>query len=161
MDPNDDARVTLEKGAAPPDHPPPAAPAETPVAAVLAGASHGAFALLGVVVAVLGSFAQNWMVVALPIPAAALALLNFALVRGAGWATGSRLGAFVPAAAWVVVTLVLSLKRPEGDLVIGGTVSGYVYIIGGILAAVGGWLATPPARPAGDWLTRGATRVDG
>jgi hypothetical protein len=70
----------------------------------------------------------------------------------------SRLGAVVPAAPWMIILIVLSSRRPEGDLVVTGTTAGYVYMFGGVLAAL---IAIVWTRSAHSWLLAGAPRPPG
>ncbi|MQY03814.1 DUF6113 family protein [Actinomadura macrotermitis] len=134
---------------------------EGPVEAFVTGAAYAALALLGGVVGVLGSFAQDWQPAGLPVASVALIVLNLALVWLAGRGMGGRLGAVIPAAAWMAVVFVMSTKRAEGDLVVPGTTAGYVFIVGGMVAAVAGAALVPSRRPAGEWLTRGLTAGGG
>ncbi|MFC6934192.1 DUF6113 family protein [Actinomadura yumaensis] len=127
----------------------------------MAGAAYAALGLLGGVVGLLGSFALNWSTGDVPVAAVLLVLLVFAMVRLAGWGMAGRLGAAVPAVVWGVVVMVLSMQRPEGDLVVPGTAAGYVYIIGGLVAAVLAVSRVPSNRPPGEWLTVGAGRSRG
>ncbi len=69
--------------------------------------------------------------------------LAVGLLGAAG--TGSRLGAALPAAGWLVTVLLLGTSRPEGDLVIPGklqtdpgvaTVGTLFVLLGGIAAAL-------------------------
>src|SRR5689334_2715794 len=93
----------------------------------LVGLVYGVLAVLGVLLGLLGSFEFSWTAGGVPIAAILLVLVNLAAFRAAGWATESKLGAVVPAALWMVILLVLSAKRPEGDLVVIATMPGYVY----------------------------------
>ncbi|TDC67876.1 hypothetical protein E1200_13585 [Actinomadura sp. GC306] len=140
-----------------PEHP----GGETPVDAVVAGAAYAVLALLGVVFAVFGSFVQNWTFGPVPVAAIVLSVLVFCVVRLAGLGMGGRLGAAVPAVMWGVTAFVMSMRRAEGDLAVPGTVAGYVYIIGGMVAAVAGVMLVPAARPSGDWLLGRAGRTGG
>jgi TRAP-type C4-dicarboxylate transport system permease large subunit len=74
-------------------------------------------------------------------------------VRLAGWAMGSKLGAVIPTVTWLVVVFALSTKRAEGDLVITGTFPGYLFLIGGSIAAMIAVALTPSPH---SWLLRGA-----
>jgi hypothetical protein len=133
--------------------------AEGPLDAFVSGAAYAALALLGAVFGVVGSFSQDWTLGPVPVAAIVLVGLVFAMARLAGLGMGGRLGATVPAVVWGVVVFVLSMRRGEGDLVIPGTLAGYLFIVGGMLAAVAGVMTVPPARPPGQWLLGGAGRV--
>ncbi|MFS2294995.1 MAG: DUF6113 family protein [Actinomadura sp.] len=127
--------------------------------AILSGAAYAALGLLGAVSGVVGSFAQNWTAGPVPVASIVLAALVFVMVRLAGLGTGGRLGATVPAVAWVIVAFLMSVRRAEGDLVVPGTVAGYVFIVGGMVAAVAGVMLVPASRAPGEWLLRGAPRA--
>ncbi|MFC9972657.1 DUF6113 family protein [Spirillospora sp. NPDC127200] len=154
MDDSDEPSVILDK-AAPAEEAEEGARLETPLGEFVAGAAYAALGLLAAVVAVLGAFAQDWSLGGAPVAAIGLVAANFVFVRLAGWAMGSRLGAVIPAVVWSLTVFLLSFQRPEGDLVIPGTVAGYVFIFGGMVAAVIAAGTTPTRRPAGEWLTRG------
>jgi hypothetical protein len=64
------------------------------------------------------------------VPLAALLGLGVGASRELGLA-----GALVPALVWVALSwLVLGTMRSEGDLVVPPTVSGYAYLVGGLVA---------------------------
>ncbi|MFC4050413.1 DUF6113 family protein [Actinomadura syzygii] len=149
MDEDDETGVSLAKGSPPAEARP---DGEGPLDAVVSGAGYAALGLLGGVVGLLGSFAQGWTPWDVPIAAVAFVALVFAMVRLAGHGMGGRIGAAVPAVVWVVVVLIMSTRRPEGDLVVPGTLAGYVYIIGGLVAATFGVMRVPAANPPGQWL---------
>ncbi|WP_067477084.1 DUF6113 family protein [Actinomadura hibisca] len=155
MDDSDEPPVILDEEQPPAGATADGPRAETPVDAFVSGAAYAALALLALVVAVLGAFAQDWTLGSVPVAAIGLVAANFVFVRLAGWAMGARLGAVIPAVVWSLVVFLLSVQRPEGDLVIPGTTPGYVFIVGGMVAAVIAAGTTPTRRPAGDWLTRG------
>ncbi|MET8951751.1 DUF6113 family protein [Streptomyces sp. NPDC004129] len=58
------------------------------------------------------------------------------LFIGGGIATGTRAGALAPAAGWMIVVVVLTASRPEGDFVFGAGVGSYLFLIGGMALAV-------------------------
>ncbi|WP_141578119.1 DUF6113 family protein [Actinomadura sp. WMMA1423] len=134
---------------------------EGPGEALVSGAAYAALGILGGVFGVVGSFVQDWTIGPVPLAALVLVGLVFAMAWLSGKGMGGRLGATVPALAWGVVVFVLSLRRPEGDLIVPGTLAGSVFIIGGMVAAVIGIMLVPPARPPGDWLLGRAGRVRG
>jgi hypothetical protein len=133
-------------------------PEPTPEPAFLTGLTYGVLAVLGVVLGVIESFQFSWEVGSVPVAAIVLSLVNLAVFRAAGWAMGSRLGAVVPAVPWMVVLVVLSARRPEGDLVVTGTAAGYVYMFGGAVAVLIAIVWTRSARP---WMLTGAPRPPG
>jgi Family of unknown function (DUF6113) len=109
--------------------------------------------LLGAVVGAAGSFVQAVTLSAGPVDlpvglVVALAGCAGLFVAGVVVMRG-RPGAVVPAVAWLLVVLLLSVKRPEGDVVLsnGGTAYGYL-LIGTMLAAVIAMAAGARLRPA-------------
>jgi hypothetical protein len=128
-------------------------PARAPESAFLVGIAYGVLAVLGVLLGVIGSFEFSWEIGSVPVAAIALAVLNLVVFRAAGWAMESRLGAGVPAGLWMIVLILLSSRRPEGDLVVTGTTPGYVYMFGGAIAAL---VAIVWSRSPRSWLLGGA-----
>lgn len=59
-----------------------------------------------------------------------------AVFHGGVKLTGTRLGAVVPAAVWVVCVMLLSSTRPEGDFLFAAGLGPYVYLLGGAMAGV-------------------------
>lgn len=135
---------------------PPPEPVSEP--AFVVGLTYGVLAVLGVLLGVIGSFEFSWEAGVVPVAAIALALVNLAVFRAAGWAMESRLGAVVPAVLWMIVLIVLSSRRPEGDLVVTGTTAGYTYMFGGAVAALVAIVWTRSARP---WVLTGVPRPPG
>ncbi|POM27576.1 hypothetical protein BTM25_19920 [Actinomadura rubteroloni] len=134
----------------------PAAPrrGDRPLDAMVTGAAYAVLALLGAVVGVFGAAVQLWPFTPAVAPALLAAAAVFAVAYLAGRGMGSRAGAIVPGTAWLVVTLVLSAQRSEGDLLILGNAAGYVYMAAGVLAVVAAPLLVPAKHPSGSWLTR-------
>jgi hypothetical protein len=96
----------------------------------------GAYALLGVVgvlVAAAGALVQAaWFPGGL-----LLALLGIgALCYGGVKATGTRAGGAVPAGAWVISVLFLTVSRSEGDFLFGAGAGSYAFLLGGMFAGV-------------------------
>jgi hypothetical protein len=131
-------------------------PAREP--AFVTGIAYGVLAILGVALGVLGSFEFSWTAGDVPLAALGWTVVNLAAFRGAGWAMRGKLGAAVPAVLWLIVVLVLSSRRPEGDLVVTGTAAGYVFIFGGALAAAIAVALTPSVST---WMLGGAARAPG
>jgi hypothetical protein len=125
---------------------------------LVTGMAYGVLAVLGSVLAVIGSFEFSWEAGSLPVAAVLLSVVNLAVFRGAGWAMETKLGAVVPAVFWLIVVVVLSSRRPEGDLIVTGTVPGYVFIFGGAIAALVAVSWTRSARP---WMVGGAVPAPG
>ncbi|MEU4822785.1 DUF6113 family protein [Actinomadura sp. NPDC023710] len=134
---------------------------EGPGDAFVSGAAYAALGVLGGVFGVFGSFAQDWTLGAVPLVALVLVALVFAMAWASGKAMGGRLGALIPALVWGVVVFILQMRRPEGDLVVPATLPGYVFVIGGMVAAVIGIMLVPPARPPGEWMLGKAGRSRG
>ncbi|MEU1784523.1 DUF6113 family protein [Streptomyces sparsogenes] len=66
-----------------------------------------------------------------------LALLAVgALCYGGVKAMGTRLGGAVPAGAWVIAVLFLTVARPEGDFLFGAGAGSYAFLLGGMFAGV-------------------------
>jgi hypothetical protein len=136
----------------PGSYPPPEPRPDPPF---LVGLAYGVLAVLGVLLGVIGSFEFSWSAGPVPVAAILLSAVNLAVFRGAGWAMESRLAAVVPAVLWMIILVVLSSRRPEGDLVVTGTTAGYVYMFGGAVAAL---VAIVWTRSARSWLLAGAPR---
>ncbi|GAA3233471.1 DUF6113 family protein [Nonomuraea helvata] len=125
----------------------------------LGGAAYGMLFVLGVVMGVVGGFTHPvllWQAEPLPVPVSAigwvLALLGVCL--GAGKLMRARLGAFVTALGWLLVTMPFTLQLGGGDLVIAEGAPGYVYLYGGLAAIVAAYLLSPTSR-GGSWLLHG------
>ncbi|GHE29284.1 hypothetical protein GCM10017673_34700 [Streptosporangium violaceochromogenes] len=116
-------------------------------------AAYVVLVMLGLVMGVLGAFQHSWYARPVPIPVAAPVCVPalFAVCRGAGWGMGTRSAALAPAAGWLAVTTIWLSDRPEGDVVIAGDLSGYIYLYGGLIAALVGVMLTPAAG-GGSWL---------
>ncbi|WP_433477289.1 DUF6113 family protein [Spirillospora sp. CA-142024] len=161
---DDEARVSLAKEGLPADGDAGAsalkeAGGEAPLDAFVSGAAYAVLGLLGGLFGLVGSFAQDWYTGPVPIPAIVLAGLVFVMARLSGMGMGGRLGATVPALVWGIVVFVMTMRRPEGDLIVPGSLSGYVFFVGGLFAAVIGVMMVPPAGPPGAWLTARAGRA--
>ncbi|TVL93975.1 DUF6113 family protein [Streptomyces sp. SAJ15] len=99
-------------------------------------------AVLGALVGIAGALVQAaWFPGGL-----LLALLGIAaLCYGGVQLTRTRLGGVAPAVTWVIVVLMLTASRPEGDFVFGVGIGSYVFLLGGMLAGV--MCATMPKVP--------------
>ncbi|WP_314171925.1 DUF6113 family protein [Streptomyces winkii] len=89
--------------------------------------------VLGVLTASAGALVQSgWF------PGGLLLALAGAvgLFWGGGKLCRTRVGAAMPGAGWVVTAFVLTSPRPEGDFVFGAGLGSYVFLLGGVLAAV-------------------------
>lgn len=114
---------------------------------VLAAAVHVALLVLGFAVGVLGSFVHAVSLVWAPVGLLWAYVLTAALLAVGRLVTGARSGAAAVAAGWVAALLLLSAPRPEGDLVVTGSLVGYAWLLGGLVvcAAGIGWPTAPPA----------------
>ena len=122
-----------------------------PVPAALRAALLLPAAGAGALAGVLGSFVHPVDVVGLPLGLALAVLLTAGALVTWGLVLG-RAGAVAAAAGWVVVVLLLAARRPEGDLVVPGSLSGYLWLLGGLVLAAA-CIALPygaPAPPSGD-----------
>jgi hypothetical protein len=94
---------------------------------------------LGVAVGVLGAFVHAATVrpLGLPLPvglAVALAAEAALLLAGCA-ALGNRWGAAIPAVTWTLTVLMLTLPRPEGDLIVAANLVGYAFLLLGTVLA--------------------------
>jgi hypothetical protein len=113
----------------------PASPIATVALPVLIGSAVGLVAL-GFLVGAGGSFLQARTValgVRWPFGAVLALLVVGAVGLSAGLLARSRLGPAMVAAGWVIGVLVFLTNRPEGDVIIGANLSGYLYLLGGVL----------------------------
>ena len=110
-------------------------------------------AAAGACAGVLGSFVHPLVLAGLPVGLAVAAALSAGVFVTSGLLLG-RPGAAAAALGWLVAVLVLASRRPEGDLVVPGSVAGYVWLLGGTLLA-GGCVALPYGR--GDRRTAAGT----
>ncbi|MBN6051357.1 hypothetical protein JYK22_05375, partial [Nonomuraea sp. RK-328] len=121
----------------------------------LGGAVYGMLFVLGLVMGVVGGFTQaTWHIGPVPVAAIGWLLALFGACLGAGRMLRSRAGAAVTAAGWLLVSMPFSFELSQGDLVISNSPAGYVYLYGGILAAVAAFLLSP-ASSRGSWLLHG------
>jgi hypothetical protein len=63
---------------------------------------------------------------------------NIVLAKLSARQTGSIAGAAVPPVLWLVVVIVLSLPRAEGDLIVEGSLTGLVFLFAGAVAGAFG-----------------------
>jgi hypothetical protein len=115
---------------------------------VLAGA--GAL-VLGVSAGLVGSFGHAVTAYGVPVGLLAGLGLILAVCATAGLATRSRGAAACAALGWVSIVFLLSTRRPEGDLVVPGTLLGYTWSLGGTLvvgaAVCWPYASTGPSSP--------------
>lgn len=135
----------------------PDAPQEPPhESGLVTGLVYGVLVVLGLLFGLVGSFEFSWTIGSVPVAAILLSAAAFAAFRIAGWAMESKLGVAAMAAPWLIVVVLLSSRRPEGDLVVTGTTAGYVFIFGGSIAAIAAVAATRSPR---SWLLQGTPSV--
>ncbi|SEQ61906.1 DUF6113 family protein [Streptomyces radiopugnans] len=97
------------------------------------GAAYAVLTVLGAVVAVAGALVQaGWFPLGLLLALGAAV----ALFYGGARLTGTKVGAAAPAGGWMLVVLLLTASRPEGDFVFGTGLGSYVFLLGGMFAAV-------------------------
>jgi hypothetical membrane protein len=92
--------------------------------------------VLGALQGLIGSF--NYGRSPVPLVAIIFAVVIFATCVLAGWGMRTFGGGLAPALGWIVASLVLSMGRPNGSIIITGTAAGEWYLYGGTLAAVTG-----------------------
>lgn len=95
--------------------------------------AYAVLAVLAVLVAVAGALVQGgWFPFGLLLAVAATA----ALFYGGARLTGTRAGAGVPAAVWLLTVIALTITRPEGDAVFAADLGPYLYLMAGALSGV-------------------------
>ncbi|MEV6791068.1 DUF6113 family protein [Streptomyces sp. NPDC051320] len=114
-------------------------------------AGYAGLLVLGALTGVAGALVQgDWFPGGL-----VLALLGAAaLFYGGRLTTGTGVGVAAPALGWLIAVILLTATRPEGDFVFGAGVGSYVFLLGGMVAAVicatlrtPAWSASGSARP--------------
>jgi hypothetical protein len=105
---------------------------------------HGTAFLAGVAAGGLGSFVQGYLWHGLPVGLLVALALSVAVFSATGLTLGARSGALAATAGWLLAVLYLSLRRPEGDLVVPASTLGYCWLFGGTLLA-GAAIAVPSA----------------
>lgn len=100
-----------------------------------------ALTLVGALLALVGGFlsptAPRLLGVRVPVGALGAAAANLGVGLLGGWGTGTRAGSVLPGLAWLGVVLPLASLRPEGDLIVTGSLSGIAFL----LLGAGGWVA--------------------
>ena len=106
--------------------------------------------LLSLLTALWGSFLVPLRVGGVPVPVAVVLAVVANLVLGtqAGRLYG-RTGAALPGVVWFAIAGTLQARRPEGDLIVVGTLTGYAFLLlGSIATAVPVGLTPGARRPA-------------
>lgn len=153
-------RTTDGQPASPATHS--AAPAGTAAAGartdpvVLRAAAGALIAALAVALAVIEAFLVPLRIGSVPFPICVpLAMAgNIVLAKLAARRTGSVAWAAAQPVLWLVVIIVLSLPRPEGDLIVPGSVTGLVFLFGGAVAGAYGVASEITRRAAAIGRTR-------
>lgn len=106
----------------------------------------------GLAAGVLGSFVHAYTVAGLPVGLLTGLGLCLAVFVTSGLALRGRRGVAVSTAGWLVAVVMLSLRRPEGDLVVPGTLLGYAWLLGGLVVAAvaAAWHYAPAGRNGAD-----------
>jgi hypothetical protein len=92
--------------------------------------------LLTVLLALWGAFLVPFRVGGTLVPVSlVIAVVGNVLVGRAGARVAGSTGAVVPGLLWVAVTLVLSSRRAEGDVVVPGDAVGLAFLLTGALAS--------------------------
>jgi hypothetical protein len=89
----------------------------------------------GAVAGLLGSFAHRYAPYGLPAGLCLAVGLTAAVYATAGLGTRSRLVVGAAVAGWLLAVLPLTVRRPEGDLVVAQSWLGLVWLFGGVLLA--------------------------
>ena len=106
--------------------------------------------------ALLESFLVPLRIGTVPLPVCVpLAVVgNVVLARLAGTLTGRPLVGVLPPLLWLAVVLTLSLPRAEGDLIVPGSMTGLVFLLGGVVAGAYGAASAATRRPDAAAATR-------
>lgn len=121
--------------------------------AFVAGGGYALLFLLGALEGLIGCF--QFSHVTGPVPVASLilaALILVTCVLGAA-GMGSAAGALLPAAGWLLVSVVLTLPTPGGSVIVTNTTAGAWYLYGGSVCAAAGVVYA--------FVTRSRARVRG
>jgi len=106
--------------------------------------------LFSVWLAVVEAFLVPLRVGTVPLPVSVLLVVagNVGLTKLAVRLTGSIVCGLLQPVLWLFVVIILSLPRPEGDLIVPGTVTGLVFLFAGAVAGAYG-VASEITRRAG------------
>lgn len=96
-------------------------------------AAYAGLAVLGGAVALAGALVQaGWFPLGLLLALAGAV----GLFLGGARLTRTKIGAAAPAGGWMLVVVLLTTTRPEGDFLFGTGAGAYVFLFGGMFAAV-------------------------
>jgi hypothetical protein len=98
--------------------------------------------LLGAMVGAAGSFLQALTVLRFPVGLLLALGATLVIFVGFGKVTQTRRAAVACVAGWLVAVVLAGMPRPEGDVVLTGSLASYVWIFGGVL--LGGVAAAWP-----------------
>lgn len=109
-------------------------------------ASYALVVVLSLLTAVWGAFLVPLRVAGVPLPVAVVVAAGANVALGlAGGRLYGRLGAAVPGVLWFAIAAALQARRPEGDLVVTGSVTGLLFLLIGSICAAVPVGTTPPA----------------
>jgi hypothetical protein len=113
-------------------------------------------AVLAVGLALVEAFLVPLRIGTVPLPVCVpLAMAgNIVLAKLAARQTGSIAWGAVPPVLWLIVVIVLSLPRAEGDLVVPGSLTGLVFLFAGAVAGAYGVASEITRRAAASGRTR-------
>ena len=104
--------------------------------------AYGLLVLLTVLLALWGAFLVPFRVGATLVPVSwAVAVVGNLVLGRAGARLAGSAGAVLPGALWLLLAVVLSSKRAEGDLVVPGTLVGLGFLVSGAVASAGAYAA--------------------
>ncbi|MER6672573.1 DUF6113 family protein [Streptomyces sp. NPDC000983] len=108
--------------------------------------------VLGAVVGAAGALVQSaWFPLGLLLALAGEVGLCF----GGALAARGRAGAVAPAAGWMLAVILLTTSRPEGDFVFASDGGSYIFLLGGMAAAVMCATLAPTRQPDGGQVRLG------
>jgi hypothetical protein len=127
--------------------PPPSRPADPLALRVAAGVL---ISLFSIGLAVVEAFLVPLRIGTVPLPLSVLLAVagNAGLTKLAVRQTGSIVWGVLQPVLWLLVIVVLSLPRPEGDLIVPGSLTGLVFLFAGAVAGAYG-VASEITRRAG------------
>ena len=118
------------------------------------GCAYALVLLLTVLLALWGAFLVPFRVGGTLVPVSlVIAAVGNVLVGRAGARVAGSTGAVVPGLLWVALTLVLSSRRAEGDVVVPGSTVGLAFLLVGALSSAVAYGAAV-LRPAPDQARR-------
>jgi hypothetical protein len=104
--------------------------------------TYGVLFLFGVMQGLIGSFQYSRTSGSVPVAALACCAAILATCVLGAWATRSFSGAVLPGIGWIITSFVLSMRVPNGSVIITDTTAGRVYLYGGTLSVAVGMVAS-------------------